>query len=73
MAKSIDTSSFKTRHSKVDIAVFREVTEGEYSGIEHEVNNLIKKVYPGIVESLKVTTFKASLKVAEYAFQYASL
>ncbi|KAK9129255.1 hypothetical protein Sjap_009742 [Stephania japonica] len=37
-----------TRHENVDIVVIRENTEGEYSGLEHEV-------VPGVVESLKVT------------------
>ncbi|RRT63232.1 hypothetical protein B296_00011881 [Ensete ventricosum] len=36
-----------TRHEQVDIVVIRENTEGEYSGLEHEV-------VPGVVESLKV-------------------
>ena len=36
-----------TRHKNVDIVVIRENTEGEYSGLEHEV-------VPGVVESLKV-------------------
>lgn len=36
-----------TRHENVDIVVIRENTEGEYSGLEHEV-------VPGVVESLKV-------------------
>ncbi|KAG1363349.1 putative isocitrate dehydrogenase [NAD] regulatory subunit 3, mitochondrial [Cocos nucifera] len=35
-----------TRHQNVDIVVIRENTEGEYSGLEHEV-------VPGVVESLK--------------------
>ncbi|KOM45241.1 hypothetical protein LR48_Vigan06g054700 [Vigna angularis] len=35
-----------TRHENVDIVVIRENTEGEYSGLEHEV-------VPGVVESLK--------------------
>jgi len=35
------------RHNNVDIVVIRENTEGEYSGLEHEV-------IPGVVESLKV-------------------
>jgi isocitrate dehydrogenase len=39
----------KTRHDNVDIVVIRENTEGEYSGLEHEV-------VPGVVESLKVRT-----------------
>ncbi|RWW34817.1 hypothetical protein GW17_00000398 [Ensete ventricosum] len=36
-----------TRHENVNIVVIRENTEGEYSGLEHEV-------VPGVVESLKV-------------------
>ena len=39
-----------TRHENVDIVVIRENTEGEYSGLEHEV-------VPGVVESLKVLAF----------------
>lgn len=30
-------------------------------------------MYPGVIESLKVTTKKASLRVAEYAFEFAYL
>lgn len=40
-----------TRHENVDIVVIRENTEGEYSGLEHEV-------VPGVVESLKVLEFE---------------
>lgn len=36
-----------TRHKDVNIVTIRENTEGEYSGLEHEV-------VPGVVESLKV-------------------
>src|SRR5882672_8881251 len=36
-----------TRYPDVDLIVFRENTEGLYSGIEHEV-------VPGVVESLKI-------------------
>lgn len=49
------------RHQGVDLVIIRERTEGEYSGIEHEI-------YPGVVESIKVTTKEASLRIAEYAF-----
>eukprot|EP00245_Coleochaete_scutata_P017858 TRINITY_DN899_c0_g1_i1.p1 TRINITY_DN899_c0_g1~~TRINITY_DN899_c0_g1_i1.p1 ORF type:complete len:371 (-),score=64.35 TRINITY_DN899_c0_g1_i1:536-1648(-) len=56
----------KTRHSNVNIVVIRENTEGEYSGLEHEV-------VPGVVESLKVITKKNSDRIAEYAFEYAYL
>ena len=44
--------------------VVRENTEGLYSGIEHQV-------VPGVVESLKIITEKASTRVAEFAFEYA--
>ena len=42
----------------------RENTEGLYSGIEHEV-------VPGVVESIKVITAKASTRIAKWAFKYA--
>jgi isocitrate dehydrogenase (NAD+) len=48
----------------VDIIVVRENTEGIYSGIEHEV-------VPGVVETLRIITEKASHKIAEFAFQLA--
>jgi len=51
----------KTRQKNVDVAIVRENTEGEYSGIEHEV-------FPGVIESVKVITKEASLNIAEYAF-----
>ncbi|XP_023003904.1 isocitrate dehydrogenase [NAD] regulatory subunit 1, mitochondrial isoform X2 [Cucurbita maxima] len=51
-----------TRHENVDIVVIRENTEGEYSGLEHEV-------VPGVVESLKF----CSERIAKYAFEYAYL
>jgi isocitrate dehydrogenase (NAD+) len=43
----------KTRHDNVNIVVIRENTEGEYSGLEHEV-------VPGVVESLKVPLSSSS-------------
>eukprot|EP00276_Gloeochaete_wittrockiana_P005776 CAMPEP_0184662162 /NCGR_PEP_ID=MMETSP0308-20130426/41913_1 /TAXON_ID=38269 /ORGANISM="Gloeochaete witrockiana, Strain SAG 46.84" /LENGTH=379 /DNA_ID=CAMNT_0027103971 /DNA_START=9 /DNA_END=1148 /DNA_ORIENTATION=+ len=55
-----------TRHGDLDFVVIRENTEGEYSGMEHEVQ-------PGVVESLKVITRTASLRIADYAFEYAFL
>jgi len=54
------------RHKNLDIVIIRENTEGEYSGIEHES-------VPGVVESLKVITREKSLRIAEYAFQFAHL
>src|SRR5215467_8821713 len=56
--------SLPTRYPSVDLATVRENTEGEYSGIEHEV-------VPGVVEALKIITEKASLRIARFAFEYA--
>jgi isocitrate dehydrogenase (NAD+) len=53
-----------TRYPGVDLIIVRENTEGEYSGIEHEV-------VPGVVESLKIITEKASTRIARFAFDYA--
>ena len=53
-----------TRYPGVDLIVIRENTEGLYSGIEHEV-------VPGVVESLKIITEKASTRIAKFAFEYA--
>jgi isocitrate dehydrogenase (NAD+) len=52
------------RYQGIDLIVVRENTEGLYSGIEHEV-------IPGVVESLKIITEKASTKIAKFAFEYA--
>src|SRR3954468_22271 len=54
----------KTHYPGVDLVIVRENTEGEYSGIEHEV-------VPGVVESLKIITEKASTRIARFAFAYA--
>jgi isocitrate dehydrogenase (NAD+) len=53
-----------TRYPDVDLIIVRENTEGLYSGIEHEV-------VPGVVESLKIMTEKACLRIARFAFEYA--
>src|SRR5580765_3343582 len=53
-----------TRYPNVDLIIFRENTEGLYSGIEHEV-------IPGVVESLKIITEKASTRISRFAFDYA--
>merc|ERR1711936_788786 len=60
--KSID--GFKTLYDNVDVVTIRENTEGEYSGIEHEIVD-------GVVQSIKLITEEASTRVAEYAFNYA--
>jgi isocitrate dehydrogenase (NAD+) len=56
----------KTRFQDVhvDLAIFRENTEDLYSGLEHEV-------VPGVVESLKIITQNASMRIARAAFEYA--
>lgn len=48
----------------VNLAIFRENTEDLYSGLEHEV-------IPGVVESLKIITNNASMRIAQAAFEYA--
>uniref|UniRef100_UPI00358EA6B6 isocitrate dehydrogenase [NAD] subunit gamma, mitochondrial isoform X2 n=1 Tax=Myxine glutinosa TaxID=7769 RepID=UPI00358EA6B6 len=54
----------RSRHRDIDIVIIRENTEGEYSNLEHE--NV-----PGVVECLKIITRANSLRIAEYAFEYA--
>jgi isocitrate dehydrogenase (NAD+) len=54
----------KSRFENVDIVLVRENTEDLYSGLEHEV-------VPGVVESLKIITERASTRIARFAFEYA--
>ena len=53
-----------SRFAGVDLVVIRENTEDLYSGLEHTV-------VPGVVESIKIITEKASTRIARYAFDYA--
>jgi isocitrate dehydrogenase (NAD+) len=53
-----------THYPGIDLLIIRENTEGEYVGIEHEV-------VPGVVESIKIITEKASTRIAEFAFAQA--
>ncbi len=53
-----------TRYPGIDLIMVRENTEGLYSGMEHEV-------VPGVVESLKIITEKASTRISRFAFEYA--
>ncbi len=53
-----------TPFGDLDLVIVRENTEGLYSGIEHVV-------VPGVVESLKIITEKASTRIARFAFDYA--
>jgi isocitrate dehydrogenase (NAD+) len=48
----------------LDLVIVRENTEDLYAGLEHEV-------VPGVVESLKIITEKASTRIAHFAFAHA--
>src|SRR5256886_9264445 len=52
------------RFQSVDLVIVRENTEDLYAGLEHEV-------VPGVVESLKIITARASTRIAEFAFAHA--
>jgi isocitrate dehydrogenase (NAD+) len=52
-----------SRFTGVDLVIVRENTEDLYSGLEHEV-------VPGVVESLKIITERASTRIARFAFDY---
>ncbi len=54
----------RTRFEGVDLIVVRENTEDLYSGLEHRVT-------AGVVESIKVVTERACLRIARYAFALA--
>jgi isocitrate dehydrogenase (NAD+) len=52
------------RYPELNLVVVRENTEDLYAGIEHVV-------VPGVVESIKIITEKASTRIARYAFEFA--
>jgi isocitrate dehydrogenase (NAD+) len=52
------------RYPELDLVVVRENTEDLYAGLEHVV-------VPGVVESLKIITEKASTRIARYAFEFS--
>ncbi|KAG9049508.1 NAD-dependent isocitrate dehydrogenase [Tulasnella sp. UAMH 9824] len=60
----VSVKGYKTPYDDVDTVLIRENTEGEYSGIEHEIVD-------GVVQSIKLITWDASERVARYAFNYA--
>lgn len=60
----VSIDGFKTPYDNVNTILIRENTEGEYSGIEHEVVD-------GVVQSIKLITYAASERVARYAFYHA--
>ena len=53
-----------SRFQGVNLVIVRENTEDLYAGLEHEV-------VPGVVESLKIITARASTRIAEFAFAHA--
>ncbi len=53
-----------SRFSDVDLVIVRENTEDLYAGLEHEI-------IPGVVESLKIITERASTRVSRFAFEFA--
>jgi len=54
----------KARFDGVDLVIVRENTEDLYAGLEHQI-------VPGVVESLKIITERASTRIAQYAFAHA--
>jgi len=54
----------ESRFAGVDLVIVRENTEDLYAGLEHEI-------IPGVVESLKIITEKASTRIAHFAFKHA--
>ena len=56
--------SVPSRFKDVDLVIVRENTEDLYAGLEHTV-------VPGVVESIKIITDKASTRIAEFAFEQA--
>ena len=60
----VSVKGCETPYENVNTVLIRENTEGEYSGIEHEVVD-------GVVQSIKLITYDASERVARYAFHHA--
>src|SRR3954470_12984830 len=54
------------RYPELDLVIVRENTEDLYAGLEHVV-------VPGVVESIKIITEKASTRIAKYAFEFTKL
>ncbi|MCY7377080.1 MAG: isocitrate dehydrogenase (NAD(+)) [Pyrinomonadaceae bacterium] len=52
------------KYPHLDLVIVRENTEDLYAGLEHIV-------VPGVVESIKVITEKASTRISRYAFEFA--
>ena len=54
-----------TRYPGIDLIIVRENTEDLYAGIE-------VMVVPGVAQSFKIITEKASTRIARFAFEYAA-
>src|SRR5688572_2055093 len=52
------------RYPELNLVIVRENTESLYAGLEHVV-------IPGVVESIKIITEKASTRVSKFAFEFA--
>lgn len=61
----VSIPGYATSYQNVNTVLIRENTEGEYSGIEHEV-------VPGVMQSIKLITRAASERIAEFAFKHAT-
>ncbi len=55
----------ETRYENVDLIIVRENTEGLYSGVENEIT-------PGVVMRMKVATETGCLRIARWAFRFAT-
>lgn len=53
-----------SRHEGVDLVIIQECTEDVNVGLEHEL-------LPGVIQSIKITTRDACLRIARYAFEFA--
>jgi len=54
----------ESRHRGVDLVITHDCTEDVNVGLEHEL-------LPGVVQSIKITTRDACLRIARYAFEFA--
>jgi isocitrate dehydrogenase (NAD+) len=54
----------KTNYPGIDLVIVRENTEDLYAGLE-------LMVFPGVAQSLKIITEKASTRISKFAFEYA--
>jgi len=60
----VNLPGVRSRFENVDVVIVRENTEDLYAGLEHQI-------VPGVVESLKIITSRASARIARFAFAYA--